>query len=82
MKKVRKQFYLLLKEKDISVYALAKALGVTAPCIYRWIYGTGTPSPKIMLQLIDLLNLSAEKVLRLFAEAAEKKDQRKEDIEP
>ena len=73
MKKIRKQFYLLLKEKEISVYALAKELGITAQSIYRWIYGTGTPSPQTMLHLTDLLDISAEKVLLLFAEGEQQK---------
>lgn len=67
MKKIRKEFYLLLKEKDISVYALAEKLKITAQCIYRWIYGKGTPSPKLMLRLAYELDISAERALLLFA---------------
>ena len=66
--KKRKTFYLLLKEKELSVYWLANELGVTAQSIYRWINGTGTPSPKLMLSLKEILGVSAEEILRYFEE--------------
>lgn len=66
--KKRKTFYLLLKEKEISVYWLANELGVTAQCVYRWINGTGTPSPKTILLLKEILGVPAEEVLQYFAE--------------
>lgn len=65
--KQRKAFYILLKEKDISVYSLANELEISPQAIYRWINGTGTPTPKIMLKLAERLEISAEEILKLFA---------------
>ena len=64
----RKAFYILLKENDISVYSLADELGISPQAIYKWINGTGTPSPKVMLALTEKLGVTAEAILKLFSE--------------
>lgn len=64
--KQRKAFYILLKENGISVYSLADELGISPQAIYKWINGTGTPSPKAMLRLAERLNITAEAILKMF----------------
>ena len=63
----REQFNKMLKECGVSVYSLADELGVTPQAVYRWINGTGTPSPKAMLRLAKRLNITAEAILKMFA---------------
>ena len=63
----REQFNNMLKERGVSVYSLADELGVTPQAVYRWINGTGTPSPKALLRLAKRLNITAEAILKMFA---------------
>ena len=67
--KRRTAFEDLLKARGITAYALAKELGYKASnTVYKWIYGQGEPNAATMLKLTLILNVSAEKILRIFAE--------------
>jgi plasmid maintenance system antidote protein VapI len=69
--KKRKKFDLLLREREITAPKLAKDLGVTGQAVYGWVWGRGTPTPRNMIRLTKILNISAEEVLELFAENEE-----------
>ena len=62
------KFQQLLKEKGFTCGTLAKALGVGRQAVYQWSWGTSTPNPKTILQIKDILKVSAEEVLLCFVE--------------
>lgn len=66
--KRRTAFEELLKARGITAYALAKVLGYKANAVYKWIYGQGEPNAATMLKLTLILDVSAEEILRIFAE--------------
>lgn len=64
----RIKFDELLKSRNITAYQLAKELGCDHSRIYKWISGKSAPSAAMMLRLTVSLNVSAEEILRIFAE--------------
>ena len=63
------RFAQLLSSRKITAYKLAKELGYKdKTTVYKWIYGYGEPDAKTMLALIELLDVSALELLRIFAE--------------
>ena len=70
--KRRKKLIDILEKKAMSGYALARAVGYQPQTVYNWIYGSGTPSPEAMLKMTKILNVSAEEILKIFAEKEEK----------
>ncbi|MBQ7912943.1 MAG: helix-turn-helix transcriptional regulator [Clostridia bacterium] len=69
--KKRKSFFELLKKKGITAYKLSKILGYKdSGSVYKWVYGKSEPNAATMLKLCLILGISAEEVLRIFAEEA------------
>lgn len=62
------KFRELLKRKEYTRYALAKALKVNTQTVYSWSRGRCTPNPKTILQIKEILGVSAEEVLLCFVE--------------
>lgn len=62
------KFKKLLKSKKTTCYSLAKMLGVSVQTVYSWARGRSTPNPKTILQIKQILNVSAEEILRCFVE--------------
>lgn len=69
MPKRRKEFEKLIKDKGIKPTELAETLGYQSKyTVYKWIYGVSEPNAATMLRLMELLEISAEEVLHLFAD--------------
>ena len=65
----RTEFERLLRVRNISAYRLAQMLGYKdKTVVYKWIYGKGEPSAKTMLLLTSILDVSADTILRVFAD--------------
>ena len=61
----------LLKSRKITAYKLAQRLGYkdeTRTTVYKWIYGTSEPNAATMLKLTEILEVSAQEILEIFAE--------------
>ena len=61
----------LLKSRKITAYKLAQALGYkdeTRTTVYKWIYGISEPNAATMLKLTEILEVSAQEILEIFAE--------------
>ncbi len=70
----RKEFARVLRLRGITAYRLSQMLGYKDPYhVYKWIYGRGAPSAATMLRLMEILDVSAEEILRMFAEGASEK---------
>ena len=70
--KKRKKLSDLLKKRNVSAYQLSKELGYKdVTTVYKWLYGKGEPNAATMLKLMIILSVSAEEILRIFAEGAD-----------
>ena len=72
MKKKTKRaaFADLLRSRNINASKLGELLGYkdkSRSTIYKWIYGKGAPNASTMLKLMEILDVSAEEILRIFA---------------
>ncbi|MBQ9728208.1 MAG: helix-turn-helix transcriptional regulator [Clostridia bacterium] len=71
----RKRLAELLSSRKITAYKLAQMLGYkdsSKTTVYKWIYGEGEPNAATMLKLMEILDVSALDILRIFAEGTEK----------
>ena len=71
IKKKNERLAALLKSRNITAYRLARELGYkdnSRTTVYQWIYGRGEPSARIMLKLMEILDVSALEILRIFGE--------------
>lgn len=69
--KRRTRFENLLKSRKITAYKLASLLGYkdsTKTTVYKWIYGVSEPNAAMMLKLTEILGVSAQEILEIFAE--------------
>ena len=65
----RQEFARVLRLRGVTAYKLSKELGLKdRTSVYKWIYGKGAPNAATMLRLMDILDVSAEEILRMFAE--------------
>lgn len=64
----RKKLFELLERRNKTAYSLAKEIGYKPQAVYNWLYGIGAPSAAVMLKLTDLLEVTAEEILKIFAE--------------
>ena len=65
----RKEFARVLRLRGITAYKLSQMLGLKDKThVYKWIYGKGAPNAATMLRLMDILDVSAEEILQMFAE--------------
>ena len=65
----RTAFAELLSSRKVTAYKLSLTLGYKDnTTVYKWIYGKGEPDAKTMLRLIEILDVSALEILRVFAE--------------
>lgn len=62
------KFQQLLKEKGFTCGSLARVLEVNRQTVYQWSWGKGTPNPKTILQIKEILKVSAEEILLCFVE--------------
>ena len=61
----------MLKSRNITAYKLAGLLGYkdsTKTTVYKWVYGVSEPSAATMLKLMEILDVSAQEILEIFAE--------------
>lgn len=70
MKKTRKKFERKLKEKNLSMYRLAKLVGVDPPVAYYWLWGDSVPAIYNLIKLKEILNVSGDEILEMFVEQA------------
>ena len=68
MKIRRKKLFETLEKKNMTAYSLAREISYKPQAVYNWLYGIGTPGPAVMLRLIRILDVTAEELLRMFAE--------------
>lgn len=68
MKKTREKFEEALKKNNLTAYKLGKILGVGKPTVYYWLWGESVPKVGTMLKLTEILNVSAQEILEMFAE--------------
>ena len=58
----------LLNLNGLTVNKLSELLGYSDPSrVYKWLYNKAAPNASTMLKLTELLNCSAENILRCFA---------------
>lgn len=70
MKKTRKKFQAALKKANITLYQLAKIVGVGVPVAYYWLWGDSVPAIGNLIKIKNALNISADEVLEMFLENA------------
>lgn len=70
MKKTRKKFEKKLKERNLTVYRIAKIMGIDAPIAYYWLWGKSVPNIHNLIRLKEILNISGDEILEMFAEEA------------
>ena len=72
MKKKHKRnvaFQNLLKSRKVTAYKLSEMLGYKErTTVYKWIYGYAEPSAAAMLKMLEILDVSALEILRIFGE--------------
>ena len=66
--KNRERLARILEQKGMSAYALAKAVGYKPQTVYNWVYRHGTPTPTVMLKMMDILDVSAREILEIFSD--------------
>ena len=69
--KRRTRFENLLKSRKITAHKLAGLLGYkdsTKTTVYTWIYGISEPNAAMLLKLTEMLGVSAQEILEIFAE--------------
>ena len=69
--KKRQAFADLLRSRNITASKLGKVLGYkdkSYTTVYKWIYGESAPNAATMLKLMEILDVGAEEILRIFAE--------------
>ena len=71
MVKKNERLVALLKSRGITAYKLAEVLGYkdkSKTVVYQWVYGRGEPNAQTMLKLMEILDVSALEILRVFGE--------------
>ncbi|MBQ8323207.1 MAG: helix-turn-helix transcriptional regulator [Clostridia bacterium] len=66
----RTAFADLLRSRNINARKLGELLGYkdkSRTTVYKWVYGKGEPNAATMLRLMEILDVSAEEILRVFA---------------
>lgn len=59
-----RQFDDLLKEKNISLYRMARDTGIDAPTLSRWRHGCVKPNQKNLLAIADYFGVSVDRLIR------------------
>ena len=70
MKKTRKKFERVLQRKNLSPYKVAKILGVGITVPYYWLWGDSAPTIENLIKLKEILGVSGDEILEMFAEEA------------
>jgi transcriptional regulator with XRE-family HTH domain len=70
MRKTRKKFEKKLKERNLTMYRIAKIIGIDAPVAYYWLWGKSVPNIYNLIRLKEILNVSGDEILEMFAEEA------------
>lgn len=70
----RKTFFNAMNSKGYTPQSLSKALGVSKWLVYKWLYGNSEPNVERLLELMSLLEVSAEDILRMFIEEREEEE--------
>jgi transcriptional regulator with XRE-family HTH domain len=58
----------LIKHSKYNALQLSKILGYSPSVVYGWYYGIREPCARDMLRLSELLNVSVERIVRIFGE--------------
>ena len=69
--KKRQAFADLLRSRNVTAFKLGQELGYkdkSDTTVYKWVYGQSAPNAATMLKLMEILDVSAEEILRIFAE--------------
>lgn len=64
---VSKQFLELLKSRGFTQVSFAKAIGVRFQTVNRWIHGTRKPLIDNIIRIAEVLNVSADVVVKCFS---------------
>lgn len=70
MKKTRKRFEEALQRKNLTPYKVSKILGVGIPVAYYWLWGDSVPTIENLIKLKEILGVSGDEILEMFAEEA------------
>ncbi len=70
MKKTRKKFESALRKNKLTPYKIAKLVGVGVPVAYYWLWGDTVPMIENLIKLKEILNVSGDEILEMFAEQA------------
>lgn len=65
----RRNLQKAIKKSGLTVIKVSQILGYGDNAVAKWIYGKGEPSAAIMLKLTEILNVTADEVLKMFAES-------------
>jgi transcriptional regulator with XRE-family HTH domain len=57
----------LIKESGYNSLQIAKMLNYSQSVVYNWTYGKNEPCAKDMVRLADMLGVSVERIVLIFA---------------
>ena len=64
----RKRLLEVIERQNKSAYEVAQEIGYKPQTVYNWLYGKGVPNPVIMLKLKQILNVTGDEIIEIFAE--------------
>ena len=70
-KQTRKKLEAALAQKKLTMYRVAKMIGVESPVAYYWLWGDSVPSIRNMIKLKEILGVSGDEILEMFAEGSD-----------
>ena len=73
-KKTRKKLEAALAQKKLTMYRIAKMIGVDATVAYYWLWGDSVPCIKNVIRLKEILNVSGDEILEMFAEGSDSEE--------
>ncbi len=59
----------LIQASEYNALELAKMLGYSQSVVYNWTYGNREPCARDMIRLAEILNVSVERIVRIFGDA-------------
>lgn len=61
------ELQVIIKESGYNGLKLAKMLGYSQSVVYGWAEGRREPCARDMVRLAEILNVSVERIVRIFA---------------
>ena len=58
----------LIRQSGHKAYIISEKLGYSPSNIYHWLNGDCAPCARDMLRLAEILDVSVERIVRIFAE--------------